>query len=616
MKYKIAQVVVGLPINGPFDYSVEDALQERIKVGCRVFVSFGPRRLVGFIVGLKQSSPFKKLKSLISLIDEAPILDQSILKLTKELSEYYGCSWGEAIEVALPQVLRSKKSVVSKESATQENITKGPAEITLIHDQTNHKCWPFLMETIQKTILENRGVIFLVPENSLIEKIEKILKEKFLDQVVVLDRRLKSSEELRSWILVKEGRARIIIGTRSAIFAPVTNLGLIVIFSEDDYGYKQEQSPFYHAREVALMRSQVDTSAVIFVSRTPSVELWHLAQKKKIKFLSFESENTFPSQIVDLSDYQWRKSSILSFPLQNHMQKTLMQGGKILLFMNRKGFSNLTRCNQCGFTIKCQRCDTNLSYLYNVKKMVCRHCNYTALPPNLCPKCNSAYLRFTGMGGEKLESEVARLYPQAKVARFDRDTKSLPQNFDVLIATQAILKYESALSISLVGVLRIDSEINRLDFRSAQKTFSLLIHLKGIAQKQMIVQTGIPDNYCIKAALKMDFGKFYREELRFRRQIGFPPFCHLVALALRGPKEDVVFKGANDLYDHLTKNNRTKDIEILEPQADVIAKLRDKYRFTILIKGKSLQKAMPFIQSSLKSFGKKSGMIISVNVDP
>ncbi len=615
MKNKLAQVVIGLPVKGPFDYLIPEVLQEKIKVGCRVFVPFGPRRVVGFVVGFKQSSPFKKLKSILSLIDEMPILDENILKLTKEVAGYYGCSWGEAVEVALPQVLR-KKNPITFEPTAQAPTLNNPVEITLIHDQSKDKCWPLLLEMIQKELVQNRGVIVLAPEVSLVEKLEKILKEKFSEQVVVLDRRLKPNKELENWILVKEGKARIALGTRSCVFAPIADLGLMIVFNEDDYGYKQEQSPFYHAREAALMRSEIDASSVVFISRVPSIELMHLAEKKKIKYQPLESENVVRPQIVDLSAYQWRKSSILSFPLQNQMQRTLAQGGKILLFMNRKGFSNLTRCSQCGFTLKCKRCDTNLSYLFNLKKMICRHCNYTTLPPNICPKCSSAYLRFTGMGIEKLESETARFFPQAKVAHFDRDTKILPQGFDILIATQAILKYEDTLSISLVGVLRIDSEINRLDFRSAQKTFALLTHLGGMAQKQMIVQTGIPENYCIKAAVKMDFKKFYREEIKFRRQIGFPPFCRLTALALRGTKEDIVFKGATQLYEHLVKNNTAKDIEVLEPQADVVAKLRDKYRFTILVKGKSSQKTMAFIQSSLKTFGKKSGMIVSVNVDP
>jgi len=391
---------------------------------------------------------------------------------------------------------------------------------------------------------------------------------------------------------------------------------LIILYEEENNSYKQEQSPFYHARHMAFLRSRIESSRIIFVSSAPSLELWWLAHKKEIKSVVFEAEAAFYVQTVDMSHDYARRSSLLSFPLQGSIQKTLEAKGKIVLLMNRMGFSTRTCCHQCGYTIKCKRCDVNLTYLYHQKKMVCRHCHYTMLPPSACPECHSSYLRFTGMGIEKLESEVSRLFPQARVGRFDKDSRSVPLDFDILIATQAILKIKEKLSVSLVAVLRIDAELNRLDFRSGEKTFSLLAYLNQLAGEKLIIQTAVPDNYCLKAARKMDFKRFYQEEIKTRRELNFPPFRHLIAIMMRGAKENVLFEEANRIYKELKESNKKRSVEILEPQSDIIPKLRGKYRFTLLVKGKDVKGMTAFIKETLKFLKKKSGMMISVNVDP
>lgn len=616
MNDKIAQVVVGLPIEGPFDYLIEDSQKEKIAIGMRVSISFGQRKLLGFVVGFKKTSSYKKLKSILALIDDFPAISPLILKLTKEFAGYYGCSWGEAIEASLPAALRKSKSAALSCVEDEKKSSGAPGECLLLHDQSREKRWSFLIDTVEKTLSEGKGVLFLVPEVFLVEDVYKRFIEKFPEGVVILDKKVSAKKELEEWLKIKEGRARIVIGTRSAVFAPVKNLGLIVLYDEENNSYKQEQSPFYHARQVAMWRVAQEGAGLIFASQAPSVETWYLTQKKKIKIVSLKSEWNIPAQIVDMSNYRGRGDSLLSFPLRNGLQKTLEARGKAILFMNRKGFSTTTRCQQCGHTLKCKHCDANLTYLFGKKKMVCRHCSYTITPPSICPQCQGSYLRYTGMGTEKLESEVARLFPQARIGRFDRDSKILPESFDILIATQAILRFKNKLSVSLVGVLRIDTELNRMDFKSGHNVFALLVHLKDMAREKMIIQTGVPDNYSIETAAKMDFKEFYRTEIKFRREIGFPPFQHLTEISLRGPKEDILLGLVTALHNDLVASNKGKGIDILDPQPGIIPKLRDKYRFSILIKGKSQAQVMSLIQKSLKSFKKKSGMIISINVDP
>ncbi|HOW35791.1 MAG TPA: primosomal protein N' [Candidatus Omnitrophota bacterium] len=614
MNSKIVQVVVGLPVEGPFDYFTEGALADKIAIGQRAWVPFGPRKLVGFIVGVAAKSKFKRLKPIFSLIDNEPVLDSRLLALTQEISRHYGCSWGEAIEMSLPDALRKGKAVDIPPLDSSSILSQGNPETILVHDKSNKKYWPFLLENMRDTLSLGKGILFIVPENSLTDELKNKIKSETAEEIVVLDKRLKSGDELKEWQKVKGGQAKIIIGTRSAIFAPARNLGLIVVLDEDHAAYKQEQSPFYHLRDVALMRSVIENCRMIFVSAVPSAEVWQQVSSKKIKLVALEADSTSRVQIIDVSDFHFRKSSVFSFPLRNGIEKTLEARGKIVLFMNRKGFSTLTRCRQCGYTVKCRRCDTNLVYLFDRKIMVCRYCHFTANPPSVCPQCQSSYIRYSGLGIEKLESEISRIFPKARVCHYDRDTHSFPSDFDILIATQAVLRIQDKLFVDLVGAVQIDSELNRPDFRAAQKTFALLVHLKNLAKEKLIIQTRNPDNYCLKAILKSDFNKFYKKELSLRKELGLPPFKHFIAIVIRTAKEALAGEQAQELYKVLKENS--KAVEILEPQPDKTVKLRGKYRWVILMKSKSVIKMMGLAHKALKTFRKKAGVVVSVDVDP
>lgn len=615
MTERIAQVVVGLPLEGPFDYFIPEELAGKVSVGGRVLISFGPRRVVGYVVGLKAKSNFPKLKSLMAVIDQAPVLSIRLLQLAREAAGHYGCSWGEAIEASLPAFLRRPKPVGFSLPVQTQPAEQASQEVILVHDPGQKERWPFLLERIGKTRSLRQGVIILAPEISQLEEIHAVLKEKISEEICIFGKKSNSKKEREDWIALKEGKISIVLGSRSAVFAPVADVGLIIVFDEDNYAYKQEQSPYYHSRDVALMRARVEHCSLIFASATPSSEIYQLALKKKITMVSYAASPSAGVQIVDMSHYPFKKSSILSFPLRSGIQKALETGGKAVLFMNRKGFSTLTRCGKCGFTLKCKRCDTNLTYLYDQKKMVCRFCNYSAKIPNICPQCSSAYLRFSGMGIEKLQSEIARFFPQARVSHFDKDSASVKEGANVIIATQAILKMQGKVFPSIVGVVQADSELNRFDFRSGERTFSLLVHLRNLAKEKLIIQTSLPDNYCFQAVAKMDFKKFYSKELKTRREIKLPPFSHLVSVMFRAVKADTLAEQAQCFYQSLNDHNKSKQIEILDPQPDVVPKLRDKYRYTILVKGKSVGLIMLLIRKTLKNFRKKSGMIIAVNVD-
>ena len=614
MSPKIAQVVVGLPVEGPFDYSVSPGLAGKVAVGQRVRVLFNRRQRLGIIIGFKAKSPFKRLNPILSCLDTPVVLDEKTLAFTKDLSEYYACSWGEAIETWLPPALRTIRPL----GWTPPDAGAAPGSsysTILLHDKSPDKRWPIILEMMRKISDAGRGVIFLVPEAAMINSVVTQLEKVVSTPIVILDKRASAAKELESWLAVKEGRIRVVVGTRSAVFAPAVNLGLIIIYEEENTAYKQEQTPHYDARTLARMRAGIEHCSVLYVSSAPSAETWEQARKEKWERITCEAERVSAVQIVDMTNYNPQKTSILSFPLQNAIRDTLARQGKAILLMNRKGFTTRTSCQQCGFTVKCERCNVNLTYLYSQKVMVCRHCNFKAALPKVCPQCNGGYLRSSGTGTEKLESEVARLYPQARVGRFDTTSKSFPREANVVIATKAALREQGAVDAFLVGVINFDAELHHLDFRSGHHAFALLVRLRQLATQKLLVQTRMMDSYALRAVVKNDFDRFYKKELGLRKELGFPPYWHLVSIGLRGLNEDFVFEQAKELFARLEKARDTK-IEISDPHPDVNPKLRDKYRFTILLKGRSVKSILAFVQKILKDFAKKRSTVVTINVDP
>jgi len=615
MSSKIAQVTIPLPIPGPFDYSMDPDLSDKISVGHRVLVPFGNQKLVGCVVGIKAKSTYQNLKPILKLLDQAPALDKNFLRFTKEFSDYYCCSWGEAIETVLPKALRKPLKTESFwENPILQNA-KNSSTITLVRNHFSDKAWDFFSDKIESALRQNLSVLFLVPEIALMSFVSQKLSQKNLN-AFILDKRWNPKRELEQWLQIKQDRVKLLVGTRSTVFSPTNRLGLIIVWDENNSAYKQDQSPFYHLRDVVLLRAKIEHCDVIFTSMMPSLEIWTFAQGKKMKSLDFSTEHSSSVHVMDMNNYNPRKTSVVSFFLKDQLRKTLDARGKAILFMNRKGFSTLIRCSKCGHTLKCEKCDVGLTYLFEKKKMVCRFCNFSTKPTEICPACKGAYLRYQGMGIEKLESELSRDFPQARIDHYDKDKRIVSPDFDILIATQAILREQGKLSVELVGILQADNELNRLDFRASEKAFEVFMQLKNMASRQFVVQTFMPDNDCIKALKKSDIEKFYRHELKIRKELGFPPAKHLIEIMVRAPKQESSIECAEDFFQELKKVFENKPVEIFDPQPFLTPRLRGKYRLTILMKGKKVPDMVVGIRSALASVKKKAGVQISVNVDP
>ena len=613
-----AKVVLGLPIEGPFDYLIPEELEPKVKIGARCIVPFRNRKMVGFIVGLSGQTDIKKVKPVYDIIDEAPLLSDEMLILTKEVSNYYLCSWGEAIETALPKGLRLTRAVNWKPE--NQFLEKHPKNIkshtTLIHDLSKDGRWKIYLERITENIKNNKGTIFLTPYIEFAIEAQKMLKESLNQDIALLHSQQAINDSISEWVKIKNNRLNLVVGTRQAIFAPVNNLGLIIIDNESDESYKQGRTPHYNARGVAFMRAKINKANLLLADTSPSLEMYYLVKKKKYEYI-FIGRNGYPEiKIIDIKrgDFYKRKQPLISMQLQNILTESLERKEKIIIFLNRKGFATCAICPNCHTTLRCGRCNVNLVYHFKEDKLICHYCNQKTEVPRICPTCNASYIRYSGMGTEKIESELSRIYPKAKISIVEGAAKLIPRDADILVSTAFIFKHRP-INFDLIIVSSIDNTLNRADFRATEKAFAQLVELATLNPKKLIIQTFIPGHYCFSHLKELEEGLFYKKELTLRKQLNFPPFSHITLIKVRGKNRDRVKEGAQSLFDKLNKRNSDKAIRIVSCFPGQPSKLRGNFYWQILIKSKSMEKISGFLKKYLKGFS-HSGIIVTVDVDP
>jgi primosomal protein N' (replication factor Y) len=617
-----AKVVVGLPVSGPFDYIVPSDIESKISVGSRVQVSFGVRKLVGYVVGLSKKSELTKLKPILKLIDETPLLNKELLLLTRQLCDYYSCSWGEAIETALPENLRRGRQLGPISLPSEEPPPSLDSSLILLHDLDGRARMGIYFKEIEAALKNNCSTLLIFPDIPELLGASQKIKEHFGFEAALLYR--KQPSELNVWADIKAGREKIVLGTRSAIFAPLNNLGLIIVESEENSVYKQDQVPHYHARQVAVMRSEINGAKLILGSRSPSLESYCLAKKNKFQYTVIPRSSKFPEiKIIDtrhLSFPERKKGQIISRLLEDAIYSVLCSkdnisgaSGKVLLFLNRKGFATSAACQSCGKVLKCPRCNVNLVYHFSGNLLRCHYCNYKIEPPKICPDCNAGYIKFSGTGTEKIESELSRVFPTARVKILDEKVLDL-NGADIFISTSSVIR-RTDLLFDLIGVLGIDNVLNRVDFRSTEKVFEILAGLVSLANRNLIIQTSSPGHHCFQALLKKDEAYFYEEELKQRKQLDFPPFKHMVLIKLRGKNESKVKDACETLFHGLAKESSGVDPEIVSFNPSNPPKLRGNFYWQILLRSAKVSKAGEFLRKSLKNF-RHSGIIITIDVDP
>lgn len=617
-----ARIVLGLPVEGPFDYIVPSNLEARIKVGLRVWVNFRTRKIVGYVVGISQKSEIKNLKKILEIIDSYPLLDKDSLSLAKDVSGYYACSWGEAIETMLPQELRKGRAVAYVQGPSGIKPAK-KSRALLIHDPQGRGRWDTYLEQIRETCKNNQSAIMLFADVNSCLAAKELITSKFNFPVGVLYR--KQPKGLQEWLKIKGGQVNMVIGTRSAIFAPLKNPGLIIIDEEQDAVYKQDQVPHYHAREVAFMRMKKEGSRLILGSSSPSLESLYLAKKNKIDYRIIPMAGNNPEiKIIDMkTEGGFRKrEQFFSKYLLDAILSTVNSGGKALLFLNRKGFATFSYCHNCGMALKCERCNINLVYDFEESILTCHYCSFKMGLPKICPNCNSGYIKLAGAGTQKLESELSRIFPQSRIRRLDKPEYADLDNGDIFVSTSAIIKQAALpaseagrISFNLAGVIAIDNSLNRIDLRSAEKAFSLLVGLLGITKDKMVIQTRLPGHHSFQALLSNDINSFYDEELKQRRQLNFPPLRHMALVKLRSKKEEKAELASRILFEKLKEANSGKEIEVVSVNPGQPSKLRGNFYRQILINARNVKKMNEFLKPQLKGF-RHSGLIVTVDVDP
>jgi len=568
------------------------------------------------------------------------------LEMVEKLRE---SDWGLDLPETTKIVLNEEqKEILSKVKTGLESNTHSTF---LLHGITGSGKTQVYIEAIREALKTGKRALVLVPEISLTPQIISRFKANFGDLVGCLHSRLSPGERFDAWRKAKEGKFPIMVGARSAVFAPLENLGLIVVDEEHDASYKQDDpAPRYNARDVAVMRGKLNNAVVILGSATPSLESYFNAQNGKYILCQLEErveKRALPEvKIVDLREERKKgKGDILSFDLSSLLKEKIEKNQQALLFLNRRGFSAFIKCGECGYIMRCPRCDITLTFHRIDFSMRCHYCGFMQKAPPLCPNCQGFKFIYRGVGTQKVEEELKTNFPQAKVQRMDLDTTSKKgshrrilsdfgnKKFNILLGTQMITKGLDFPEVTLVGVISADFSLDLPDFRAKERTFQLLTQVAGRAGRgnlggEVIIQTYYPDEWAIKLAAKHDFSTFYQTEIEQRKELGYPPFNHLILILFSGENENKVIAQSERfcllLKQMLTREN-FKDTEVLGPAPAPLSKIKNQYRWQAIIKTKITQKVVELIGKILeggkgfspKSFGeKKVSCRISINVDP
>ena len=803
-----AEVVVNIPLNKVFHYSVPPHLRETLTAGMRVKIPFGNKTMTGFCVGFTDTPSPYKIKDIIDVIDKTPLADDLMLKITRWLSSYYCCGWGEAIYAVIPPVVRSrikekwntfvrgsghtsalnqeaflqmktrapkqarvleillehpdeisakelirisgckmpglrqleKKGFIILENKLQDaantprnidqlqqhltltqeqqnafdiickklaelynrnqipsssttplsppsqgrdegavkskaysfppseewklggslqenaegevktcngekesllyNITQPKPGVILLHGITGSGKTELYLQTITNVLEHGLKAIYLVPEISLTPQTIQRIKARF-NKVAVLHSNLLGTVHQSQWNDIKEGKVDIVIGARSSIFAPLKNVGLIIIDEEHENTYKQENNPRYNARDIAVLRATYENAMVIMGTATPSLESYYQALNgnyEKIVLSRRIGERQLPPvDIVDMGEEvrKRRGFNIISQRLEYYMKQSLARKEQVILFLNRRGFAPYINCKRCGFVLKCSRCDIPMTFHKKLNTTLCHYCHAETHPPESCPDCLANNINYRGFGTEKIEEEIKAKFPNYKIIRMDSDSMRVRDahekaliafeggEFQILLGTQMIAKGLDFPNVTLVGVISADTLLNLPDFRASERTFQLILQVAGRTGRgtkggRVVVQSFNPRHYSITYAAAHDYEGFARKELGYRKQLNYPPFGKLARIVFRSPHEEKTKEKSSLVADKLKEIAKTQGnkLEILGPSPAPVPKINNLFRWHILLKAQnhtSIHNALHSVADMLKPSKTVQTM---VDVDP
>ncbi|CAN5135301.1 primosomal protein N' [soil metagenome] len=732
------EAVLPVPLRRAFTYRIPAEMQGAIQLGARLKLPFGRRNLTGYAVGLHTELPAdveideSKIKDVIEITDEEPMITPEILRLTQWTADYYASFWGEMLKASLPAGINSEKVRPKRRKAVKlleeppdgkpltdqqqkiiellaasggemlftdileradsgasplntlakrgivevyvqdvdrdplagaalpvhENLTLTGEQQTaldaiaaaleektfkafLLHGVTGSGKTEVYIRAMRRALDLGRSAMMLVPEIALTPVFSRRLRAVFGADVAILHSSLSTGERFDEWRRIRRGDARIAIGTRSAVFAPLENIGLVIVDEEHDTSYRQHESPFYNARDVAVMRSHLADAVVVLGSATPAMESFYNAQTGKYAYLRLPDRigglGLATAELIDMREVFKRagKDVALSDELLDAVKETYRKGEQVIILLNRRGFSQFVLCRTCGETLKCKNCDITLTFHRGDGKLLCHYCNYREKAPRTCPHCESQYLYYVGEGTENIAEQLTRKFPEMRISRVDRDTMAhkgeledvllrfAAGGLDMLVGTQMIAKGHDFPNVTLVGVISVDIGLGLPDLRSAERTFQLITQVAGRSGRgtqagKVLIQTYYPEHYALRHAREQDYEGFYAEEIRYRERLGYPPFFVLASILIRHRDLSYASKMANLLRRELDAANTAKNVRILGPAPSSLSRLKNEYRLQIILKGsgrRAMRETLDIALSNAEQHGCDL-RTINVEIDP
>jgi primosomal protein N' (replication factor Y) len=623
---QILQVVINRPFFQTFDYKIPAELENYpFVIGMRLSLPFGTRKIVGFLINLADYTNIAehKLKTILEILDDKPILTLNELNLIKWASNYYHYPLGQVIATALPNLLLQNKKIdlvkieKYKEKLLKLNSSKNikntyklnsaqqsaydkikpnlnKFQVYLLNGITGSGKTEVYIRVIQQVIQQNLQALILVPEINLTPQMIARFHQRFNVPVVVLHSKINNYERLAAWLLAKENRVKIIIGTRSAAWIPLTKVGVLIVDEEHDSSYKQQSNLRYSARNLMIVRAKTANIPIILGSATPSLEsLFNVQQQRYQQLILPERAGNanYPSlHLVDMRKFKKIAENNFSPVLIKNIKKCLLENKQILIFINRRGYASAFMCYACGWIATCKYCNANLTYHDYSKRLHCHHCNARQYLPIICPKCQAKDLHFIGYGTEKITEQLNEYFPDANILRIDSDTtsnKNTMQKFlhkiqnneiDILVGTQMLAKGHHFPNVTLVGILNIDSNLFSIDFRANEQIAQLLTQVAGRAGRadnigKVIIQTFHPENQLLNILLKHDYNKFAQTALLERQQANMPPYTFLALLRAKAKKMPISMQFLEDIKQQAISFNTDNYVQILGP---VVAPLEYK----------------------------------------
>lgn len=666
------EIILNLPVNQGFTYSYIPPEKEKPElipeIGKRAEIMFGNKKTQGFIISISDKIPEtcpvepSKIKPIKRVIDKEPLFGKELIEMANWIARYYLCTLGEAVFSMIPsgrrdssaggfgfeeEVGKQKKNELSEEQklAVEEILKSRCGSITsekksdtslfhYLYGPTGSGKTEVFLSLAEKILETGKGVIYLVPEIGLTAQVVQAVSERFGNTAAVLHSGLTPSQRLSEWHRIMHKEARVVVGARSAVFAPVPDLGLIIIDEEHDGSYKSGNNPRYHARQVAMHRCTKLKIPLLMGSATPSVEAWYGMQNGSIKrhlLTKRLAGGQMPHiSCIDLSYYPG--DGCISKPLEDAINKTLSKGHQTILFLNRRGFTHFFRCNQCGYELVCKNCSVPLTYHKAENRLRCHYCGWSTYPPESCPQCGSLDIGSSGFGTEYIEAETRAKFPNARIVRLDTDILKNKEElietledfkngkYDIMLGTQMVAKGLNFPKLELVGVILADAGLHMPDFRAGERTFSLITQVAGRAGRyfpdgKVIVQTYSPGKGPVLYACQNRIEDFYGSELAEREMLDFPPFSRLLRLVFRSFNKGLAAETARDAVKILAEG-APHGMEIIGPAECPIEKINSSWRYQILLKGSSIIPLQTAARKLLFDYTHNQNVYIEYDVDP